>query len=49
LAIIGFGKFGASGAIAWQAHVGGYLFGLFAFGAFDTAMQNGSPHSLESD
>jgi membrane associated rhomboid family serine protease len=49
LAIIGFGKFGASGTIAWEAHVGGYFFGLFAFGAFDSAMQNGSPSSFEVD
>lgn len=35
LAVIGFGKFGDAGAIAWEDHVGGYLFGLFAFGVFD--------------
>jgi membrane associated rhomboid family serine protease len=35
LAIIGFGKLGEAGAIAWQAHIGGYLFGLLAFAAFD--------------
>jgi membrane associated rhomboid family serine protease len=35
LAVIGFGKFGETGAIAWEAHIGGYLFGLFAFGLFD--------------
>ena len=49
LAIIGFGKFGAAGAIAWEAHVGGYLFGLLAFGAFDTAAQNETPHTPNSD
>lgn len=47
LAIIGFGKFGETGAIAWEAHIGGYLFGLLAFGAFDRsdgrAMQNDLP------
>jgi membrane associated rhomboid family serine protease len=49
LAIFGFGKFGASGTIAWEAHVGGYFFGLLAFGAFDSAMQNGSPNPFEGD
>lgn len=49
LAIIGFGKFGEEGDIAWEAHVGGYLFGLFALGAFDRAAQNDPPPSLDSD
>jgi membrane associated rhomboid family serine protease len=49
LAIIGFGKFGAAGAIAWEAHVGGYLFGLLAFGAFDVAARNETPHTPDSD
>lgn len=49
LAIIGFGKFGVDGAIAWEAHVGGYLFGLLAFGAFDVAMQNEAPPSADFD
>ena len=49
LTMFGFGRFGASGAVAWQAHVGGYLFGLLTFSAFDTAPQNHSPHSLEVD
>ncbi len=40
LAIVGFGALGSSGAIAWEAHVGGYLFGLLAFGAFDVASRN---------
>jgi membrane associated rhomboid family serine protease len=35
LAVIGFGKLGETGAIAWQAHIGGYLFGLLAFSVFD--------------
>lgn len=35
LAILGIGAPGASGGIAWEAHVGGYLFGLLAFGWFD--------------
>ncbi len=39
LAIVGFGKLGETGAIAWEAHIGGYLFGLFAFGLFDRVDQ----------
>jgi membrane associated rhomboid family serine protease len=49
LAIIGFGKFGEVGAIAWEAHVGGYLFGLLAFGLFDSAAQNAPPPSPQLD
>jgi membrane associated rhomboid family serine protease len=49
LAIIGFGKFGTAGAIAWEAHVGGYLFGLFTFGAFDRAAQNEAPPTADFD
>ncbi|SFV39020.1 Membrane associated serine protease, rhomboid family [Hyphomicrobium facile] len=49
LAIIGFGKFGEEGEIAWEAHVGGYLFGLFALGAFDRAAQNDPPPSPDLD
>jgi membrane associated rhomboid family serine protease len=49
LAMIGFGKFGETGAIAWQAHVGGYIFGLCAFSAFDSAMQNDPPPAPEFD
>jgi membrane associated rhomboid family serine protease len=51
LAVIGFGKFGETGAIAWEAHIGGYLFGLFAFGLFDRsnerAMQNDLPPTAD--
>jgi membrane associated rhomboid family serine protease len=49
LAVVGFGKFGASGAIAWQVHIGGYLFGLLAFGFFDSAAQNDFDDSTESN
>ncbi|MBY0559274.1 MAG: rhomboid family intramembrane serine protease [Hyphomicrobium sp.] len=49
LAIIGFGKFGEEGDIAWEAHVGGYLFGLFALGVFDRAAQNDPPPSPDFD
>jgi membrane associated rhomboid family serine protease len=49
LAIIGFGKFGATGSIAWEAHVGGYLFGLFAFGIFDIAAQEDATNFIERD
>lgn len=34
-AAFGLGMPGASGAIAWEAHVGGYVAGLLALGAFD--------------
>lgn len=37
LAILGLGTGEASGGIAWEAHVGGYLAGLLAFGWFDFA------------
>ncbi len=51
LAIIGFGKFGETGAIAWEAHIGGYLFGLFFFGVFDRsegrAAQNDLPPTAD--
>lgn len=41
LAIVGLGGLGiTTGAIAWEAHLGGYLFGLFCFSAFDIAAQN---------
>lgn len=49
LAIIGFGKFGEAGDVAWEAHVGGYLFGLFAVGAFERAAQNEPPPSSDFD
>ena len=48
LTMIGFGTMGAA-AIAWEAHVGGYLFGLVAFGAFDIATQNDFPSSPQLD
>jgi membrane associated rhomboid family serine protease len=37
-ALFGFGTVnfaGVEGQIAWEAHIGGFLFGLFAFGFFD--------------
>lgn len=37
LAIIGLGSLTDAGAIAWEAHLGGYFFGLLAFGLFDIA------------
>jgi membrane associated rhomboid family serine protease len=33
--LIGFGTGNSGNQIAWQAHMGGYLFGLFAIGLFD--------------
>ncbi|WP_244630955.1 rhomboid family intramembrane serine protease [Aureimonas sp. ME7] len=32
--------FGEAGAIAWEAHVGGFLFGFLAFAAFDPRRQH---------
>ncbi len=43
LAIIGFGAFGTGQSIAWEAHLGGYFFGLLCFGLFDIAPQHVSP------
>ncbi len=41
LALAGFGGMGSEpGAIAWEAHLGGYFFGLLCFGLFDIATQN---------
>lgn len=40
LAILGIGTGGAAGGIAWEAHVGGYLFGLLTFGWFDVRSRN---------
>jgi len=44
LAIIGIGSPGASGGVAWEAHVGGYLFGLLAFEWFDVSTRNKNLH-----
>lgn len=55
LAIVGLGspiavdpQAGEAPRIAWEAHVGGYLFGLLAFGLFDCAPQRTSPDAGES-
>lgn len=42
LAIVGFGAMGTGNTIAWEAHLGGYFFGLLAFGLFDVAAQRAS-------
>ena len=47
LAIWGIGSMGAAGGIAWEAHLGGYFFGLFAFALFDIAVQQSSPHATK--
>ena len=47
LAIWGVGSMGAAGGIAWEAHLGGYFFGLFAFALFDIAVQQSSPHATK--
>ena len=44
LAIVGIGAPGASGGVAWEAHVGGYLFGLLTFGWFDVRKCEQSHH-----
>jgi membrane associated rhomboid family serine protease len=44
LAIVGFGKLGEAGAVAWEAHIGGYIFGLLAFGLFDPPAEP-APHN----
>jgi membrane associated rhomboid family serine protease len=49
LALIGFGALGEAGGIAWEAHVGGYLFGLVAFGFFDVAPQHEFHSSLDAE
>lgn len=38
-AMFGFGTPGEAGTIAWEAHLGGYFFGLLAFAFFDIAPQ----------
>ena len=43
LAIYGFGTLGTASSIAWEAHLGGYFFGLLCFGLFDTAAQKTLP------
>ena len=43
LAIFGLGSLSDAGAIAWEAHLGGYFFGLLCFGLFDVAARRPSP------
>lgn len=40
ITMIGVSLIGEAGAIAWEAHLGGYIFGLLTFGAFDRAAHN---------
>ena len=49
LTIAGVGQLGTVGSIAWEAHLGGYFFGLFAFALLDTAMQKTSSYKGEID
>ena len=49
MAIIGFGTLGTVGAIAWEAHLGGYFFGLLAFGLFDPAPQQLQSYPPQSE
>lgn len=41
LTVIGFGVAQNSAGIAWEAHLGGYLFGLLAYGIFDGVSARG--------
>lgn len=43
LGLLGFGAITEHGGIAWEAHLGGYLAGLFAFGFFDRTPTVRSP------
>ncbi len=47
LAMFGFGALGTGATIAWEAHLGGYFFGLLCFGLFDIAPQQASPSPTE--
>lgn len=43
LAMFGLGSLSDAGTIAWEAHLGGYFFGLLCFGLFDVAARRASP------
>lgn len=43
LGLLGLGAITEHGGIAWEAHLGGYVAGLFAFGFFDRAPTARSP------
>lgn len=43
---LGFGGFDEAGAIAWEAHLGGFFAGLLTFGFFDRQMQPQSEQAL---
>lgn len=47
LAMIGLGSLTDVGRVAWEAHLGGYFFGLLCFGLFDIAQPKQSPKSAE--
>ena len=38
-----------SGAVAWEAHIGGFLFGILAFDLFDRPASPGGPTQPEAD
>lgn len=48
LAMFGLGSMTDAGAIAWEAHLGGYFFGLLCFGLFDVASRRASPFPPQS-
>ena len=48
-AMFGFGIVSLAGAeeqIAWEAHIGGFLFGLFCFGFFDRQPHAAPPQAV---
>ncbi|MEQ1716475.1 MAG: rhomboid family intramembrane serine protease [Hyphomicrobium sp.] len=47
LALAGAGMLGSSDPIAWEAHLGGYFFGMLAFGFFDGAAQRELPRAQD--
>ncbi len=48
-AMIGFGDVNANNAIAWEAHVGGYIAGLLLFGLFDIAPRHEDVPELRAE
>lgn len=49
LTIVGFGSAQNSAGIAWEAHLGGYLLGLFTYGLFDNVSATEEDHPPNHD
>lgn len=49
LTFFGLDMIGAAGPIAWEAHVGGFLFGILCFAAFDIAPQKARQFSSSGE